>query len=189
VIQPTSSNSLITFTLLPEESQASYSIDEVFINQNNRLFTAVGITNEIEGQMQLNYTDPTASRFGLFTVNISTLTSDSSRRDNAIRSNWLESSKYPLATFQVTQVKNFPAAPQEGQNISFQLLGNLTIRQTTLPITWDVTAQLNGDRLTGTATTKIMLVDFGVTPPSIAGVLTVTDGATLTVNFTLQAQP
>lgn len=188
--QPSAStpSDLITFILLPQESKASYSIDEVFINQNNRLFTAVGVTSEIEGQMQLDYANPAASRFGLFTVNISTLTSDSSRRDNAIRSNWLESSKYPLATFQVTEVKDFPANPQEGQEISFQLLGDLTIRETTRPVTWQVTATLNGDKLSGSATTKIMLVDFGVTPPSIAGVLTVTDGATLTLEFTLQAQ-
>jgi len=186
--QPAPSDSLVTFVLLPEESKASYSIDEVFINQNNRLFTAVGITSEIEGQMQLNYAAPTSSRFGLFTVNISTLTSDSSRRDNAIRSNWLESSKYPLATFLVTEVKNFPENPQEGQDITFQLLGDLTIRETTLPITWDVTARLEGDRLIGSATTLILLVDFDVEPPSIAGVLTVTDGATLKLEFVLEAQ-
>ncbi|HNR46445.1 MAG TPA: YceI family protein [Anaerolineaceae bacterium] len=176
----------VRFVLIPAESQAGYSIDETFINQNNTLFTAVGVTSAITGELTLNYTDPTASQFGEFVVDISTLTSDSSRRDNAIRQNWLESNTYPLAVFTVTQVQNFPANPQEGQTIPFQLLGNLKIREVTLPITWDVSAMLQGDRLTGTATTNIMLVDFGIEPPSIAGILSVTDGALLTVNFVFE---
>ena len=58
----------------------------------------------------------------------------------------------------------------------------------TKTVTWEVTAVLNGNELTGTATTQILLVDFGVEPPSIAGVLSVTDGALLTLNFTLVKQ-
>jgi len=47
---------------------------------------------------------------------------------------------------------------------------------------------LQGDRLAGTATTNIMLVDFDVEPPSIAGILSVTDGALLTLEFVFVKQ-
>jgi len=169
-------------------SEASYTIDETFINQNNTLATAVGITTDINGELLLNYADPAASKLGEITVDISKLTSDSSRRDNAIRGRWLESSSYPIARFVATKLENFPANPQEGQSISFQLVGDMTVRDVTKTVTWEVTAMLNGNELTGTATTQIMLVDFGVEPPSIAGVLSVTDGALLTLNFTLVKQ-
>ncbi|HOH20390.1 MAG TPA: YceI family protein [Anaerolineaceae bacterium] len=178
----------VRFVLVAGESQASYMIDETFINQNNRLFTAVGVTTTLSGELRLNYADPAASQFGEFQVDISKLTSDSSRRDNAIRQNWLESSTYPLAVFTVTGVQNFPNSWQEGQKVNFQLVGDLKIRQTTRQVTWDVTGVLQGDRLAGTATTNIMLVDFDVEPPSIAGILSVTDGALLTLEFVFVKQ-
>ncbi|GAB4560103.1 MAG: hypothetical protein Kow0047_06470 [Anaerolineae bacterium] len=177
----------VRFTIVPEETTASYTIDEVFLNQNNRLNTAVGTTHEVEGYIVLNYDDPTASEFGQFVVDISTLTSDSDRRDRAIRERWLESAKYPLATFVVKEVKNFPADAQEGQEIAFQLVGDMTVKETTREVTWDVTAMLQGDRLTGKATTFILLEDFNVPPPSIGGILRVTDGMTLTLDFVMQA--
>jgi polyisoprenoid-binding protein YceI len=175
------------FAIVPDETTASYSIEETFINQNNRVGTAVGKTNAVQGELTLNYEDPSASQFGQFVVDISTLTSDRPRRDNAIREQWLESASYPLTTFVVKEVRGFPADAQEGQSIQFQLVGDMTLKETTRPATWDVTATLAGDRLTGQATTFIMLQDYNVPPPSIAGILSVTDGAQLTLDFTLEA--
>ena len=72
----------------------------------------------------------------------------------------------------------------EGQEVSFKLVGNLTIREITKPVTFDVTGKLVGDTVTGTAVTQILMKDFGFDPPSIAGMLTVKDGVTIRVNFT-----
>lgn len=177
-----------TFVIVPEQTTAQYSIDEVFIDQNNRLNTAVGKTNKVEGTLVLNFADPAASELGQFTVDISTLQSDSSRRDNAIRDRWLESARYPTATFVATEIRNFPPDAKEGEAISFQIVGDMTVRQTTREQVWDVTATLNGDTLTGTATTFLLLADYGVPVPEILGMLKVTDGLTATLNFTMQAQ-
>ncbi len=182
--EPQAGRGVARFVLLPEKSQASYSIDETFLNQNNKLVTAVGVTTALVGELTLDYANPAASTFGEFTVDISTLKSDSTRRDEAIRERWLESAAYPVARFVVTEVKDFPADPREGQTVQFQLAGDLTIRQVTKSVTWDVTAVLQGSQLTGTAVTQIMLVDFSIMPPTIAGILNVTDGALLTLNFT-----
>ena len=81
-----------------------------------------------------------ASEFEPFVVDISTLKSDRSRRDRAIRTQWLESATYPLATFEVKEMRNFPADPQEGELISFQLAGDMTVKETTVEVVWDVTA-------------------------------------------------
>lgn len=177
-----------TFVIVPEQTTAQYSIDEVFIDQNNRLNTAVGKTNQVEGTLVLNFADPAASELGQFTVDISTLQSDSSRRDNAIRDRWLESARYPTATFVATEIRNFPPDAKEGEAISFQIVGDMTVRQTTREQVWDVTATLNGDTLTGTATTFLLLADYGVPVPEILGMLKVTDGLTATLNFTMRAQ-
>ncbi len=60
----------------------------------------------------------------------------------------------------------------------------MTIREITKPQTFAVTARLDGDTFTGTATSYVLMQDYGFEPPSILGVLEVTDGVTVTVNFT-----
>ena len=175
----------VTFAIDPARSSVSYSVDETFINDNNRLGTAVGRTSQIQGQLNLNFDAPAQSEFGEFTVDLSTLRSDSRRRDEAIQRQWLESATYPLATFVVRGVENFPADPQEGQTLQFQLAGDLTVRTGTQAVTWDVTATLANDVLSGQATARILMADFGIEPPSIAGILSVTDGVTLRLDFVM----
>lgn len=176
---------VVTFVIDSARTVARYSVDETFINDNNRLGTAVGRTSQVTGQIALNFDDPAATEFGEFTVDISTLQSDSRRRDDAIRREWLESASYPVATFVVRDVLGFPAAAQEGQTVQFKLLGDLTVRTETRAVTWEVTAKLEDDVLSGQATAFILLADFGVEPPSIAGILTVKDGVTLTLDFVM----
>ena len=120
-------------------------------------------------------------------VDISTLKSDRSQRDRAIRRQWLESTTYPLAVFDVREVRNFPDNPQEGAPIAFQLAGDMTVKETTQPVVWDVTATLEGDRLSGTATLGTTLESFDIPVPSIANILRVTDGISLTLDFVMQA--
>lgn len=176
---------IVPYAIDPSQTTVQYAVEETFLNENNRLATAIGRTSEVNGTLNLNFDDPASSEFGEFTVDISTLRSDSSRRDNAIRREWLESATYPLATFVVRGIEGFPPNPQPGQDITFKLLGDLTVRTTTRAVTWDVTARLENERLSGTATTFILMKDFGVEPPNIANILIVKDGVTLTLNFVM----
>lgn len=182
-------SSVVTFKVVPAETTVQYAVDETFLNENNRLNTAIGKTNQVTGEFLVDLNNPAQIQFGEFTVDISTLTTDSSRRDNAIRGRWLESSRFPLAKFTVSQLIGFPNNPQEGQELTFQMEGNLTVRDTTRPLTWNVKAVKSGNRLTGEATTFLMMKDWGVEPPNIAGVLIVKDGVNLTINFTFEQVP
>jgi polyisoprenoid-binding protein YceI len=119
-----------------------------------------------------------------FKVDLRTLASDEARRDNRIRNEWLESNKYPWAEFKATAIEDFPANATEGQDVSFKVTGDMTIREITKPQTFAVTARLDGDTFTGTATSYVLMQDYGFEPPSILGMLEVTDGVTVTVNFT-----
>lgn len=177
-----------TFVVNSSETTVSYSVDETFLNQNNKLATAVGTTSQVTGQFEVDLANPADITFGEFSVDISTLKSDSGRRDSAIQGNWLESARFPMARFTVKELVNFPADPQPNQALQFQMAGDLTIREATRPVTWDVSATYDGSRLTGTATTFIMMEEWGVPPPNIAGVLIVKDGVTLTLNFTFDPQ-
>jgi polyisoprenoid-binding protein YceI len=185
---PVDAASMVTLALLPAETTVSYSVDETFLSEGNKLATAVGVTNRVTGSLSFDPNQPAQVEFGEFTVDISTLKSDRDRRDRAIQTRWLESATFPIAKFNVTGMSGFPESPQEGQPFSFQMTGDLTVREATQPVTWDVTATYQDGKLTGKATTSIMMADWGVEPPNIAGVLIVKDGVTLTIDFAFLQQ-
>jgi polyisoprenoid-binding protein YceI len=172
------------FAIVPEQSQAQYAVEEEFFGQAVPFVTAVGTTKAIDGSVTLDFAEGGVSiADSTFTVDISTLVSDSPRRDRAIRDRWLESSRYPLATFVATGVENLPEGADFGQDVSFQVVGDMTVREVTQPLTWDMTARLDGGTLSGSASTFLLMRDFGFEPPDIAGILKVTDGVTVTVQF------
>jgi polyisoprenoid-binding protein YceI len=177
------SGSVRTFTIVPAQTEASYAVQEQFLNRDlpNQ---AIGKTNAVTGAFQFTTDGTPTGQVTNITVDLRTLTSDESKRDQRIHSQWLESDTYPFATFVSTSVTGVPDSYSEGQKISFKLTGNMTIHDVTKPVTFDVTGTLASDTVTGTATTQILMQDFGFDPPSVAGILTVKDGVTVTVNFT-----
>lgn len=174
---------VVIYKIVPGESKVTYEVGETFLNQNNRFNLAVGVTSVVNGEINANLANPPASTLGEFTIDISQFTSDSSRRDNAIRRDWLESTKFPTAVFKPTSIESLPASYVEGQAYTFRVTGDLTVKKTTRPVTFDVSATLQGDTLSGKATTTILMSEFGVGPISILGVLTTEDEARLTLDF------
>ncbi len=173
----------VTFKIVPGESRASYEVGETFLNQDNRFNLAIGVTSAVNGEIYADLANPPASTLGEISIDISQFTSDSSRRDNAIRGDWLESSRFPMAVFKPTGIESLPVSYVEGQEYAFRVTGDLTVKETTLPVTFDVTAALRGDTLTGKATTTILLSQFGVGPISILSVLKTEDEAKITLEF------
>jgi polyisoprenoid-binding protein YceI len=172
-----------TFTIVPEQTEASYQVQEKFLNRDLPNM-ALGKTNAVTGELQVSLDGKPSGKVTKITVDLRTLTSDQSRRDNRIRTQWLESEKYPFAEFTSTDAQGIPDSYTEGQEVSFKLTGDMKIREVTKPVTFDVKGKLEGDTITGSATSKILMKDFGFDPPDVAGMLTVEDGVTVTINFT-----
>ncbi len=177
-----------TFTIDPAQSKVTYEVGETFIREGNRYNIAIGTTNTLAGEVTLDHSQPSNSSVGPLTVDISQFRSDSDRRDEKIREGWLESAKFPTVTFQPTSISGLTDDVQEGQTVSFQITGDTTIRDTTQPLTFDVTATLNGDTLTGQATAQFKMTDFGFQPPDIAGMLKSEDDVKITIDFVAVAQ-
>ena len=184
---PAAATSLRTFAIVPAQTEASYEVQEQFLQQNLPV-KAIGRTNEVTGTFRFTQDGQPSGEVTKIVVDLRTLKSDSDRRDNAIRGRWLESDTYPLAEFVSTGVEGTPASYKDGDQVTFKLNGNMTIRNVTKPASFDITGTLKGDTVTGTATTNLLMKDFGFDPPVIAGVLTVKDGVTITVNFTAKEQ-
>lgn len=172
-----------TFQIVSARTEARYEVQEQFLSRNLPS-KAIGKTNAVTGQFQFSTSGKPTGKVTKITVDLRTLKSDDSRRDGRIRQQWLESDKYPYAEFTSTEVQNLPDNYTEGQEVNFKLIGDMKIHDVTKPVTFDVRGKLTGGTVTGTATTQIMMKDFGFDPPSIAGMLTVQDGVTIVVDFT-----
>ncbi len=82
-----------------------------------------------------------------------------------------------------TEIQDFPDGFSEGQPVTFKLVGDLTIHGVTKPATFDVTATLDGDTLSGMATTLVFAKDFGFDAPNVANILKVEDRFTIVIDF------
>jgi polyisoprenoid-binding protein YceI len=184
------------FVIVADETQASYIVAEEFfggaldrLGIQPGLVDAIGVTQEVTGEMTLDFNNlaqPVVS--SQFSVDLRALTSDQPRRDNRIREANLESNRFPFATFTISSIENGPAAYTEGEEVTFQASGDITIREITLPATFDVTAALNGDIITGVARVPLKMTDFGFNPPNFANTFSVEDEFVAEVLFTFQQE-
>jgi polyisoprenoid-binding protein YceI len=116
-------------------------------------------------------------------VDLRTLTSDESRRDNYLRGNTLQTDTYPVATFVLTSVEGLDQPLQDGQETSFSLVGNLTMHGVTKLVRWNITAKLDGDTLTGSGSTSFNMEDYNIEEPRVGPVLSVDHHVTLEVDI------
>lgn len=187
---------LVTYLIVPEESTASYIANEEFFGLAldkygipAGLADTVGTTQAIEGHFQLNW-DDLNSPLGesTFTVDLNTLESNQTLRDEWIRDNGPQFATSPTATFVGESLEGAPTSYILGEEVNFQLTGQMTIREITQPTTFDVSAKLEDGTVTGTATAELLMSDFGITPPDFANTLTVADAFEIKIDFTARAQ-
>lgn len=181
VLQATSPSQQL-YKLDASESEASYSVDEVIL-QTIEGRTVVGKTKGISGEILFDAESPSNSQLGKITIDVEALKSDSNLRDDRIRKSFLESSKYPEATFIAEKLLGLPEQLEPNQPYTFQIEGYLTAKTTTAKTTWDATLKLQDDKLIGSASTMIYMSTFGVGPIDIAGLLETKDEMKLAIDF------
>jgi len=173
------------YRIIPEESEARYRVREQLANMSLPN-DAVGRTDQINGSITIledGTIDPAGSRIE---VDLSTLESDRSQRDNFLRRNVLQTDQFPYATFVVRSISGLSNPPPESGVVAFQLTGDLTIRDVTRPVTWDVSGNVQGDRAEGLAVTSFQFADFNLTQPRVPIVLSLEDKITLELDVTLE---
>lgn len=179
------SSGLTLFQIEASQSQASFSIYEELGGQPK---TVIGVTNEVAGQLAVNAEDLSQTQVGVIQVGVRSLVTDSNRRDNAIRRFILNTDQYEFVTFTPTGLSGLSGAAQAGQTFTFQITGELTIRNVTQTVTFDVTAQgVSDTQISGTATAVILRSNYGLEIPSVPNVANVGDEVTLQLTFVANA--
>ncbi len=167
------------FRVDPAQTTAEYAVQELLRGDD---VETRGRTNAVEGEFQL-YMDNGQVFVALsnLQVDLRTLSTDNPIRDQAIRKQWLESDKYPIAIFVADMVDGLPANAVQNQPYTFQVTGDMTIRNITQRATFDVTVTVSGNQIEGMGTTIIYMRDYGFEPPNIVGTTLVSDPAMVTV--------
>ena len=155
------------FRIVPTLSQASYAVDEVFLNENNRLFTAVGVSRAVSGTITVNPRQPSQSRVDEIVVDLRHLQSDSDRRDRALREKYLDTGRFPVARLANGVIGGMPATIVPGRAIPCTITGDLTVHGTTRRTLWRGEASFAGDTLRAVARTEVKMSHFGIEVPRL----------------------
>jgi len=153
---------------------------------------AIGKTNQVAGALVIGADGKIARDGSSFTVDVKSIQSDNMRRDGFVRRNTLHTDSFPTAVFIPTSATGLPVTLPATGEMTFELMGDLTIHGVTKPATWQVKASRNpSGSVTGTATTNFRFADFGMTIPKVGMVLSVDDRITLEYDFNIipQAPP
>ncbi len=144
---------------------------------------AIGVTKDLEGTIIFDSKGKIHSQYpSEIVVNLATLKSDSSLRDNYLKNNSLEINKYPKLTLTVKNVEQLEWPFIEGVYQSFKLYGDLEIHGVLRPSVWNVEAILENGNITGTAKTQFSFGDFNIKIPKVY-VVYVEDKIELEIDF------
>ncbi|HEY5888697.1 MAG TPA: YceI family protein [Acidimicrobiales bacterium] len=145
--------------------------------------TAVGRTGDVTGDFTIEGTTVTEATFE---VDLTTITTNESRRDNRVQ-DALETSSFPTATFTLTEPLELGAGAADGDSVSVTAVGDLTIHGETQSVEFPLEAQLVDDTVVLVGSLNLTFSDYGVMAPTSPIALSVDDHGILELQFLLTA--
>ena len=182
---PANAGSVTRFEIQPGESEARFVIDEILRGEPK---TVVGTTNQVAGQILADPSNPKGTQIGTILINARTLTTDSEARNRSLKNLILQTEAHEYISFQPTELVGLPERARIGDLLSLKVVGDLTIRGVSRPVTFDATVMPEtATRLEGNATTTIRYADWGLSIPQVSAVTGVSDDVRLELSFVATA--
>lgn len=147
-------------------SQVGYRVKEVLFGQSTE---AAGRTSDVTGQVTITGTTVGAASF---TADMTTVTSDESRRDSQFNGRIMNTSEFPEATLTLTQPIDLGTVPDNLVEVTERVTADLTLRGATQSVTFDLKARRNGANLEVNGSIPITFADYGIPNPTTAGITT-----------------
>jgi polyisoprenoid-binding protein YceI len=161
---------------LTDGSRAIFTLDEELRGTPT---TVVGTSTIVLGEMLFDPSDAASLQIGTILVNARDFMTDSGNRNRAIRGPILDADTFEFIEFAPTSIDGL-----DGTGSSFTVTGDLKIRDVINPATFEVTASLDGEVVTGTATAVVDRTQWGLDIPNAPGVANVSESVTLVLEFT-----
>jgi polyisoprenoid-binding protein YceI len=163
-------------------SFVGYRVNEqlAFLNSPNQ---AVGRTKAVTGTMEV--TGDTVEQVRI-EADLTQLTSDEPRRDNAIRQRGLESERFPTATLELAEPIRLASTPAQGEEIRGQGTGRLTVHGVTREIDLDLRGRWTGETIQVAGQLPVKMSDFQIEPPRFGPVVAIEDSMALDINLVFE---
>ena len=150
-------------------SQAGYRVREQLANLPAES-DAVGRTDQVTGSITVTG-DGTSSSLttGTLQVDTTTIASDKPMRDSRLRTEGLQTDRYPTASFTLTQPVAVPAAAISGTSSDITLVGDLTLHGVTKSVQIPAKTQLVDGTIQVAGSISFPLSDYSIVAPNIGG--------------------
>lgn len=163
------------------DSEVRFELDEDLRGVRT---TVVGITDQIAGEIAVDPSDLSTVQVGVIQINTRTLLTDNNFRNRAIQNQILNTGEFEFITFIPTSISGLPDSTGVGEEVTFTVEGELTIRDITNPAVFTVVAMIDTDgRLVGTATVVVQRADYDLNIPSVPNVANVEEEVELYIEF------
>jgi len=160
-------------------SQAGYRVREKLASLP-AMSEAVGRTSQITGGATFAQSSGTLSvTAASFVTNVESLTSNSSMRDEHIRTIGIQSATYPTSTFKLTKALVLPASALKGGVVDTKVTGDVTMHGTTRLLSIPVELTLASAKIQAVGSYTFAWGQFKMSPPDYAGFVTVQPQATM----------
>jgi polyisoprenoid-binding protein YceI len=138
--------------------------------------TAVGRTPDVTGSLTLQDTTVTDASFQ---ADLTTLQSDERLRDSQLARQGVQTDQFPTAAFKLTRPIELGSLPENGQDLSVDAAGDLTIHGVTKSVTIPLHAALRDGVIAVAGSLTFSWGDFGMEQPTAARVVSLADDVTM----------
>ena len=152
------------------ESIVGYRVKETIVGQKTE---GVGRTAAVTGSLTISDQKVLNAEF---TVDMTTLKSDSTRRDRQVNTRILDTATYPTATFVLKKPITLTPEALAGSDFSVDTTGTLTLRGVTKDIDLTLIARLVDGVIEVNGSIQIVFTDWSIPDPSISGIIVVDRG-------------
>lgn len=147
------------------ESIVGYRVKEVIVGQKTE---GVGRTSAVTGSLKIADQKVLNAEFS---VDMTTLKSDSTRRDRQVNTRILDTATYPTATFVLKEPITLTPEVLAGSELTVNTTGTLTLRGVTKDIAVTLIARLVDDVIEVNGSIELVFADWSIPDPSISAIV------------------
>ena len=147
------------------ESVVGYRVKEILFGQDTE---GVGRTSAVTGSLVIANNEVTSAEFS---VDMTSLKSDSSRRDRQVNDRILDTANYPTATFALNEPIALTPEALAGSDLTVNTTGTLTLRGVTNSVPVTLVARLVDNVIEVNGTIKIVFAEWQIPDPSISAIV------------------
>ena len=147
------------------DSVVGYRVKEILFGQDTE---GVGRTSDVTGSLVIANNEVTSAEFS---VDMTTIKSDSSRRDRQVNNRILDTATFPTATFALNDPIALTPEALAGSDFTANTTGTLTLRGVTKTVPVALTARLVDNVIEVNGSIEIVFAEWQIPDPSISAIV------------------